>query len=393
MTISFSDLITPQTVESVRQSVISAAGIVNWAVTSLPPLARLRKLALDVVPVVVWAATEVHTEAIRGGLLDFARGIWLDAICENLFDVERIQQTFATVEITFTNTGPNNYAFAAGEVTVSNGVATYTNLEPFTLAVGPSTATADVICTEIGSAGNADANTITTMVTTFDGVTCTNVSVARGTDYEEDEALRARARASRGALSKAGGVDAYRFVALAAQRTDGTAIGITRVQVVEHEPSLGDVTVYLADADGPPANADVTRVDELIRAQVVPSGVNYLGTFAATPVTVAVEYQAVARASDGLTDAEIEAIVEEALDELFASAVSNPIGGNITPSSTPDGVLFRSEIQAVISQAQATPDDPRPIVDVTLVAPAANVTLSPGEVAVRGAISSAVTLI
>lgn len=390
MAIAFSDLITPQTVESIRQSVISAAGVVNWAVSSLPPLARLRKLALDVVPVVVQAATAVHTEAIRGGLLDFARGIWLDAVCENLYDVERIGETFATVPITLTNTGPGNYPFAAEEVQVGNGVAVYKNLVPFTLPPGPSSITTDFICTTIGSAGNADANTITEMVTLFDGVTCNNATVARGTDREEDEALRARARANRGALSIAGGPDAYRAVAISALREDGTAIGITRVQVVEHEPALGDVVVYIADADGAPAGADVTRVDELIRAQVVPSGVNYIDTFAATPITVAVEYQAIARASDGLTEAEIEALVADALAELFSTY---PIGGYITPSSTPDGLVFRTEILSVISQAQATPDDPRPIVDVTLVAPAANVTLSPGEVPVLGGITPAVTLI
>lgn len=389
MTITFTDLVGAQTVEDVRSAVKAAAAAVAWPVTSLPPLARLRKLALDVVPVLLQAQTRVQQEAIRGGLLDFARGIWLDALAENVFGLSRIGETFATTPVTLTNGGSNNYLFAAGEVQVGNGVVVYTNLEPLTL--GPlGSVSGDFICTAIGSAGNADPGDIDTMVTTFSGVTCTNPGAARGNDREPDDELRARCRASRAAMSPAGAADAYRFLALSAARLDGSSIGVTRVQVVEDVPSMGDVAVYLADGDGPPAGADVTRIDALMRQLVVPVGVNFLGALGVTPVTVPVNYTAIARAGDGLTSDEIKAVVATALGDLFATY---PIGGYITPSSTPDGLLFRTEIQSVISQAQGAADDPRPIINVTLAAPASDVTLNPGEVPVLGTITASVTLI
>jgi hypothetical protein len=391
MTVTFDDLVARQTVANIRTAVIAAANVVNWSVSLLPPLSRLRKLALDVVPIVVELASRPNAEAIRGGLLDFASGIWLEALAINLFGLDgRILLTFATTTVTFANAGPEPYSFAVGEVIVGNGFATYKNTEAFTLAAsGPlATKTVDVIATIAGSAGNADAGDITTMVTTFDGVTCTNPSAARGTDREEDEALRVRARLSRAAISNSGHVDAIKFIALSALRTDGSAIGATRVQVVEHVPSIGDVSTYLADADGALAGDDVDRIDYLIRTLVTPTGVNYLGTFAAVEIIVPITYTARARERDGFTTDEIEDFVEVDINDLFADY---PIGGYI--EAGPEGTLYRSEISAVISQAQSTADDPRPIVDVTLTLPAANVTLDPGEVAVPGVIISTVTLV
>lgn len=394
MTADFDSLMGRQTVADVRAAVVAAGGVVGWAVSSLPPLSRLRKLALDVVPAIVEAATAINAEAIRGGLLDYASGLWLDLLVTNLYGIAgRILLTFATTSITFTNAGANSYNFAIGEVTVSNGITTYTNTSAFTLSPTGNpgaTASIDVIATVAGSAGSADAATITTMVTVFDGVACTNPAAAIGNDREEDDALRSRARLSRAALSNAGHEDALRFVALSATRTDGTAIGATRVQVVPDVPSIGDVAVYLADADGALAGADVTRIDYLLRTLVVPTGVNYLGTFAAVEVAVPITYTALARERDGFTTGEIEDFVADAIVDLFASY---PIGGYITPSTTPDGRVYRSEISAVISQAQSSVDDPRPIVDVTLSLPAANVTLAPGEVAVPGAPTATITLV
>lgn len=384
MSVDFESLMARQSIADIRTSVIAACEAVGFYVSRLPGLSRLRKLALDVVPVIVEAATGVNADAIRGGLLDYAEGAWLTLLAVNLFGVTRIGLTFATVDVTFTNTGANSYNFADGEVVVSNGFVTY-RAGAFTLAPNGSDgdeATVSVTCTVAGSAGTSEAGTIDTLVTTFDGVECTNEAAANGTDEETDELLRERCRLSRAALSNAGPVDAIAFVARSATRTDGSAIGVTRVQVVEDSPSMGDVAVYLADADGTVDSGDVTTIDGLLRTLVVPTGVNYLGTNSATTVTVAITFTARYKSSVGFSQSELLTMVTAALTEMFAT---HPIGGYI--ESGPNGVMYRNEIVATIAGVRGEESTERPIKSVTVSLPAGDVTLTPGQVATLGVIT------
>jgi len=395
--VDFADLIESQTLDDVRAAFSSAATAVSWAVDKLPPLARLRKLA-DVAARTIYAMTQVQAAAIRGGFRDFASGVWLEALAEQVYGLEggKITETFATTTVTFTNASNEPYSFAAGEVIVGNAVTgkTYTCAAFDLAAFGFAGATVDVavIAVEAGTGSNADPGDITEIVgSAYDGVTVTNATAAVAVDTETDEALRVRCEAALAEISPDGAALAYTSIALNAVRVDDTPIGVTKVQVVQHVPDMGDVTVYLADGDGIVAPADVTIIDEEIRDRVLPLGVSYVDTYSATPVTVAITYSATARADDGLTAAEIEDLVEAALIELFASPKDNPIGGNIIGAG-PTGTLFASKIRATIEQVRAAPEEPQPIVDVTLTLPAADVTLNPGEVAVLGTITPTVTL-
>lgn len=387
MTVDFDSLMARQSIADIKNSVIAACEAVGFYVSRLPGLARLRKLALDAVPAIVYTATEVNAEAIRGGLLDYAEGDWLELLAVNLFGLDgRIEETFATVQVTFTNAGSEPYVFADKEVRVGNGIVTYTAPAFSLAAVGNDgdEVTVVVTATVAGTDGNADAGEITEMVTTFNGVTCTNPSNARGNDRETDEQLRARCRLARAALSNAGHVAAIELVALSATRDDGTAIGVTRVQVLENDPSLGDVTVYVADDDGPIDVGDVATIDDLLRTLVIPTGVNFTGTFNATPVTVAITYSARSLPLSGFDVSDLEDAVAEELATLFASV---PVGGY--QETPPNGLLYRSELAAVISQTQLGGSSP--IKNVTVTLPAADVALSPGEVAVLGAITPSIT--
>lgn len=384
MSVDFDSLMSRQSIADIRTSVIAAANAVGFLVDRLPGLSRLRKLALDVVPVIVEEATSINADAIRGGLLDYAEDDWLTMLAANLFGVERIGLTFATVTVRFTNAGTGPYNFADGEMVVSNGVATYKAAAFALAAVGNDGDEADVsvTCTVAGSSGSSAAGTIETLVTEFSGITCTNAAAANGTDEETDEQLRERCRLSRAALSNAGHVDAIAFVARSATRDDGSSIGVTRVQVVEDSPSMGDVAVYLADADGTVDSGDVTTIDGLLRTLVVPTGVNYIGTYSASTVPVAITYTARYKASVGFSTGELAAMVEEALTEMFAA---HPIGGYI--ESGPNGVMYRSEIAATIASVRGDESTERPIKSVTVTLPAGDVTLTPGQVATLGVIT------
>jgi uncharacterized phage protein gp47/JayE len=388
MSVDFESLMARQTIADIRTSMIAACEAVDFLVSRLPILSRLRKLALDAVPVIVHTATEVNAEAIRGGLLDYASGVWLELLAINLYGIEagRIAETFATTPVTFTNTSNSPYNFADGEVIVGNGMVTYTAPAFELAAFGNDGAivTVDVTCTVAGSAGDAEAGEIDTMVTTFNGVTCTNASAANGADEETDEQLRERCRLSRAALSNAGPVDAIRYVALSAVRTDGTAIGVTRVQVVENGTSIGDVAVYLADSDGSVAADDVDRIDHLLRTLVIPTGVNYDDTYDCTEVSVPITYTARYKASAGFSTDELEEMVADALAEMFAN---HPIGGYFDSGGGPSGVMYKNEIAATIACVTGEDSDERPIKSVTVSLPAADVALDPGEVATLGAIT------
>jgi hypothetical protein len=384
MSVDFDSLMARQSVADIRTSVIAACETVGFYVSRLPGLSRLRKLALDVVPAIVELATDVNADAIRGGLLDYAEGAWLELLALNLFGVPKINLTFATTNVTFTNTQSGSYNFADGEMVVSNGFVTY-SASAFALSPSGSdgdTATVSVTCTVAGSSGSTAANTITSIVTQYDGVTVTNPAAVFGTDEETDEQLRERCRLSRSALSNAGPVAAIEFVARSATRTDGSAIGITRVQVVENSPSMGDVAVYLADADGEVDSDDVDRIDDLLRTLVVPTGVNFIDTYAATTVVVAVTHTSRYKASVGFSQSELATMVEASLAEMFAS---HPIGGYV--ETGPNGVMYRRELEATIACIQGEESTERPIKSATVSLPAGDVTLTPGQVAVLGVVT------
>jgi hypothetical protein len=177
-------------------------------------------------------------------------------------------------------------------------------------------------------------------------------------------------------------VDAIRFVALSATYEDGTPVGITRVQVVEDSPSMGDVRVFLADADGAVSDEAKDRVDHLLRTLVIPSGVNYIDTYSATNVTVTITHTSRFKESDGLSEEEREALVQEALAAMFAD---HPIGGYV--ETPPNGVMYRNELAATIAGIQGEESGARPIKSVTVSVPSGDVTLAPGEVAVLGAVT------
>lgn len=394
--VDFADLVEPQTIESVRATLDSAASAVGWMLNNLPPLARLRKLA-DVSVRTIHAMTEVQSEAIRGGFRDFARGVWLEALAEQVYGLVdgRIEETFATTTVIFTNVSDQPYSFAAGEVLVGNSVTGKAyQAAAFDLAAAGfpgDTASVAVIALEPGTASDAAPGDISEIVgTAYDGVTVTNPNAAAAVDTETDEALRIRATAALAPISPAGAALAYHSIALNAVREDGSPIGVTKVQTVPHVPDMGDLTVYLADSDGPPTGPDIAIIDAEIRARVLPLAVNYLGTFGATPVSVDVTAVILAQSSAGLTASEIETLATQALVRLFASPNENPIGGIITGG--PGGTLYQSKIKAVMEQVQAAPGEPFPVFDVSISDPPGNVALDPGEVAVLGTVSLIVTL-
>lgn len=379
MSLSLSDLVSPLTAEGIRSTMLAAADALGLQTSTWKPLDPTRTL-FYLVARVVSGVTQIVYQAIAGGLLDYATGSWLSLLALNVYNVQRIEDTYAAGEITLTNAGGGLYAITAGQLTFQNSATgkTYRNTSAGTLNP-TSTLTLDILAEEAGSDSTSAATDIDTMVTTLLGVTCSNAEAVIGTDAETDDELRERCRDSLGAISPNGASQAYEYIATSTTRDDGTTVDINRVRV-SAESSTGEVTVIIAAPSGAPAAGDVTYVDDAIQATVVPLCVTAT-TQAASEKTIAVTYTAYVPNDAEETSAEIQDAVEASLEEFFASV---PIGGQATtPGGT--GYVFHDLVRARISDASDA------IFTVTLAAPAADVAIAATEVPTLGTITPTIT--
>ncbi len=275
--------------------------------------------------------------------LDYAEGDWLTIVAKQVFNVDRVEATYASTTITLTNGGGGLYVLEAGDSVfrdTSTG-KTYTSTSGGTLASGVGqTLSLDITADEAGSDSSAGAGDIDDLVTTLLLVTCTNATAAVGLDEESDASLRDRCRAKLGMLSPNGPATAYDFVV-----RDSTLTGvsdITRSRTLS-DSATGDVITYVAGASGSVAGASVTAAQAAVERWATPLCI--------TPevrnsgnVTIDIEYDAWIYDSVGEETADIEAKVVTDLAAMFAA---RPIGGDVIAPAT-EGKIYVSLIEATI---------------------------------------------
>jgi uncharacterized phage protein gp47/JayE len=152
---------------------------------------------------------------VTSGFLDYAKGAWLTVLAKQVFNVDRIEATYASTPVTLTNGGGGFFDPGVGDVVAKSSTTnkTYTCTTAGTLPSGPGTTLVlDFTADEPGADSTALAGEIDTLVTSMLGVTCSNTLAALGLDEESDDALRERCRAKLGTLSPNGPRDAYDFV-------------------------------------------------------------------------------------------------------------------------------------------------------------------------------------
>lgn len=375
--ISITDLITPMTVAESKAAIYDVLDTLGVPTTGWRSGSVVRTIvALNAV--IYSAATQVMALLSRAGFRELASDDWLTLTADQVYGVERIAATFATGEVTLTNAGGGVYVLEAGDLVVSSSVTgkSYTNTAEVNVpALG--TVDAAIQAVESGSASTAGVGEVDTMVTALLGVTCANAGALVGTDEETDAALRSRCDNKLDALSPNGAAGAYAYVATTATRTDGTAIGVNRVRVSEPS-STGLVTVTVADPDGTVAGEDVTTIGGLIQSQVVPLGVTAT-VQSATAKAIAVTYELWIYTTAGLTNAEVESLVQDALVDWMSE---QPIGGNVIPPA--GGKIFVHAIRSVIMSVSPY------IINASVTVPAADVTLAATEVPILGAVTATV---
>lgn len=335
----------------------------------------------DALSRMIEADDPVLVDAINGGFIGLAEGDWLTLAARYMRNTERIAATAATCTIQLTNAGGANYTFDAGDVTVRNSAtgATYRSTTGGTL-VGGGTLDLEVEAEEAGTDSNSGVGDIDELVVALPNVTVTNTTAAAGTDEESDDALEARANAKLGALSPAGPALGYEYIAKTPEFNGGVTVTRTRVLA---DSDTNAVTVYLADADGAVSEPTRASVEDGLETWANPATV-LLTVTAASNYTLAITYELWVYDEISMTESEVEALVEEA---LLTALSAKAIGGDVIPPAT-TGKVYQGWIEAAILAAV----DPHGF-RVSVTVPAADVSLTIGQVAVLGTVTPTVHLV
>lgn len=380
MAMTIEQLVTPLTSEEAFAELLEIASELELPTTSWQSGQPIHTF-LRVIAEKFSDITKVLAEIAKGGYGDLLPSdMWADLWAKSRFDVDRIEAEAATGQLTLTNASETEYTPAAGEVTFAHETTgkTYRNVDALTIPASGTLPDVDIAADEVGTDSNAAPGTITVLVTSLTGVTCTNPEPVLGQDKETTPTLVTRSRAKLEALSPNGPKQAYHHIATTPEYSDvGTAI--TRTSP-EADDETGTVTVYLATANGAAESEDVDIVQAAFDEWCEPWCTTSIAA-AASEVTQAVTYQVWVKGSS-LTSAQIQTAIEDALSDFFAEL---PIGGTVIPPET--GTLYRDSIRQVIGQA--TPG----IQLVTVTVPAADVPLDTDEVAVLGTITPSVTFL
>ncbi len=382
-TLSLASLIVEETKEAIYTRALSIANAIGLPVTSWLEGDPTRS-TIHVEAEELSALESLVAGFIRSGFLDFAKGMWLKILAKQVFNVDVPEATFATCDVLMTNNGGGLYPdIAAGDLTFKNTTTgkTYHNTTGGTLASGPATTlTVTVVADEAGSDSSAGAGEIDNMVTQLLGVTCANALAGVGIDEQDESTTIAQCRDKLGALSPNGPREAYSFVARSPELSGTNAV--TRVRVYS-DSSTGDVTVYLAGPGGGVAEADRVLVETAIARYATPLCITAT-TLAASDVAVPVTYELWVYKRCNKTAAEVEADVEDALEQMFATRA---IGGDIIAPAT-TGKLYQSMIESTIRSVFAT-DAFR----VSVSLPATDTTLTNGQVATLGTVTATINLV
>jgi phage-related baseplate assembly protein len=305
--------------------------------------------------------------------MELAEGKWLTLTARYVYQVERLDATYATGLLTLINSGGGVFDVLPGDLLVFNpdpsSGKNYRNVDHFVLNAATSLTIA-IEAIEAGAASNAAPGAVTGMTTVLLEVTCTNPDPIVGADEQSDESVRELCREKLGSLSPMGPWDAYAYAARTATRPTGENIGITRSRVLKD--GYGNVRLIVANASGEVGPGDVDIINEDIQHEATPLAVSS-STESAVAVPLTVSYEAWVYNTSGNNDEQVREIIRAKVVTFFAK---QPIGGNLL-SPTPPGFIFQEAIRSTIASAL----QPQ-IFHVLVTDPAGDTALAVTEVAV-----------
>jgi hypothetical protein len=286
--------------------------------------------------------SSLMVSALSSNFLDYTSGSWLVLLAYYVYGVTAQPATFATGQLTLTNTEGGIYDYAENGAVFLNQTTQiqYTNSQAFALG-SLSTVTFDIVATTAGSVGSSPPGAISQLVTTMLGVTASNALSVVGQDAQSDASIKTTCYGALGATSNDGPRQAYQYaVTTAYNPVTNASVNINRVQV-SPASSNGIVSVYCASPSGAPIASDLVaaaaNVEALCRPNGVSANVYSVGTVADSDTIVVW-----AQAAPGLNQVALTTAIETALSAYIAAY---PIGGLAT---TGGGYLFGSLVDGII---------------------------------------------
>ena len=392
ITFTLSELTKALTKDEVEQAIYSTIEASGTTTSAWQPGAVTRAM-ISGCAIVLAAMSSLVALIASGGFLSLARGQWLTLVAYHVFGVERRAATFAAGDLTLTNNGAGVFAPAVGDVIVSNTTTgkLYRNTEAFSLGIGEAL-DVSFAAFEAGINSTAAIGEVTTFETELVDVSITNAAAWVGLDEQSDPDLRALCLATRDSVSPNGPKRAYEKFAKSAVRSDGTAIGVTRVRSLADGD--GGVTTYVATASGAVSGTEGDELTDLgavaasIRENVEPLCVVNT-TASASIVSINVTYELwawsdidVSTAPEGATPS--ARIKSQILLDLAEYMSEIPIGGQDAELSDR---VFHDSIRTLIGKA--FPE----IYRVKLTVPSSDTTLTVGQAPAIGTVSGVVNLV
>lgn len=367
--ITIAELLVPVTTDQQLEKFLTALEDIGIKARSWRQAGSLRSILRVVAAAYAGFSTSI-LGFVQAGFLETALGGWLTLLAFYVYGVTRIAATQATGKVTLTNSGAGVYSIAINTLRIiANGKA-FTNVAAISLNPG-NVLSVDIIAIEAGTASNVAVGATWTIETTLPGVTCTNSAAIVGANAEIDADLRQRCKDRLGILSGRGPRGAYAYAIRSAVRTDGSPVDVNR-HSISPSSSTGTLTVYVASPSGAPAPADLAFISTSIETYARPDTVT-VSLNAATPVAFAKTLTVWAQRVDGVSAADIKALVEAA---LIAAISDYPVGGIAKPPST-QGKLYATFLEGVAKCAHSS------IFAIDGVG--VDVNMSPGQVATLAA--------
>lgn len=398
--LTFQQLITPVTGAYLKTNIaipaLQSLGLQpqNWAPGGIASsLLTVLCNLIGYVPGTVFGLSQSVSNAIAQQWNSTATGVGLQLLSQYFYGFTPPLGTFASGQLTLTNTGGGVYTFAANAALFASTVAnsqgvfpTYTNVGvvvggvvvPGGFTINPGqTITIQVQCTFLGSGGTSSPGFVTQIVTSMLGVTANNLGPIVGSDPLSDTALRQMNLDSLSVGSVYGPRSAYSYaIETATNLVTGTPVNINRWTF----PTPGHqntVIIYVTSPSGTVDSNDIAGIAQCIESgagstdprfhgarpdgvQVLPGtvtiGGNTIGApAAATPVAYGPAITVWCLAPKGTSSATIQTTILQALTTWFSSQ-ANPIGG-ITAADDANNTftgIFESGISGIIATAVAT---------------------------------------
>src|SRR5215471_1898157 len=221
------DLTKPVTRQEAQASIYEVLGIIGVNTTSWKPGAVVRTMIVAT-SIVLSAYSELQQRIARSGFLELSEGAWLDLVAHYVYDVDRIEATFATGDVVLTNSGGGVSSYDPDDLIFVNASTgqTYRNVAHVDIPATTSGIVVPVRASVSGSVGSAGIGQISQLLTVVLNVTCSNPAPLAGTDAESDALLRERCKEKLGSLSPMGPWDAYgSAVRNARRKSDGSSVG------------------------------------------------------------------------------------------------------------------------------------------------------------------------